>query len=159
MSSQKESSENIQWLVRYRNSAILLREIQYKGCPKGCQHITQLSQTVKLATLLQKRRAGGAEAAAGSAATTPALTPVPVPAELDEPPTAEEVNEYASSMGHSKVVLEAIAEGVPYPMQSDKGFKNGWHKGSEDGTYDSAEGMHEYGSQGLGDRVLLGRHI
>eukprot|EP00967_Tisochrysis_lutea_P083009 scaffold115142_cov17-Tisochrysis_lutea.AAC.1 len=35
MSSQKESSENIQWLVRYRNSAILLREIQYKGCPKG----------------------------------------------------------------------------------------------------------------------------
>lgn len=53
-----------------------------------------MSHTVKLASLLQQRRSGalGAEDAQASAST---LVPVPVPAELDEPPTQEEVEEYA----------------------------------------------------------------
>jgi len=48
---------------------------------------------VQLAALLQTRRAAGVDTLAGASA--PAFSPVPVPAELDEPPTAEEVEEYA----------------------------------------------------------------
>ena len=53
----------------------------------------QLSQTVKVVAMLQTKRLGGPE---GDSSTNAAsFLSVPVPAELDEPPTADEVKEYA----------------------------------------------------------------